>query len=151
MINLSAAEPATDVTDFPSIPVAPGPVTAGARGMLRFVADHAVIVADVDGVITYWNSGAEELLGYQATDALGRHLDMVIPEHLRQAHWSGFHRAMLHPQVKDLAADLPVLCADGQVRSFPGRLLVLSDGLGVALGAMAIYAPSGTTGRRPFE
>ena len=60
------------------------------------MADHAVIVADVDGVITYWSSGAEELLGYQAKDALGRHVDMVIPEHLRKDHWAGFHRAMLN-------------------------------------------------------
>lgn len=114
------------------------------------MVDHAVIVADVDGVITYWGSGAEELLGYRADEALGRYVDILIPEHLRAAHWSGFHRAMLTPQVKDMAADLPVLCADGQVRTFPGRLLVLSDGLGVALGAMAIYASSGTTGVHPF-
>jgi hypothetical protein len=60
------------------------------------------------------------------------------------------HRAMAQPQAKDMAADLPVQCADGQVRAFPGRLLVLSDGMGVALGAIGIYAPTGTTGRRPF-
>lgn len=57
---------------------------------------------------------------------------------------------MAHPQVKDLAADLPVLCADGQEGHFPGRLLVLCDGLGTAVGAMAIYAPAGSTGVRPF-
>lgn len=52
--------------------------------------------------------------------------------------------------LKDLAADLPVLCADGEVRSYAGRLLVLSDGLGTALGAMAIYASEGSTGVAPF-
>lgn len=57
---------------------------------------------------------------------------------------------MAHPQVKDLAADLPVACADGQLRSFAGRFLVLSDGLGTALGAIAIYTSDGTTGVRPF-
>jgi len=54
------------------------------------------------------------------------------------------------PTIKDLAADLPVLCADGEVRHFAGRLLVLSDGLGTAIGALAIYASAGTTGVQPF-
>jgi hypothetical protein len=57
---------------------------------------------------------------------------------------------MAAPKVRDMLADLPVRCADGEVRAFAGRLLVLSDGLGVALGAVAVYSPSGTTGMRPF-
>ncbi len=32
----------------------------------------------------------------------------------------------------------------------PGRLLVLSDGLGLAIGAMGIFTPHGSTGIRPF-
>jgi hypothetical protein len=56
---------------------------------------------------------------------------------------------MQEPKIKDLAADLPVRCSDGEVRSSAGRLLVLSDGLGAALGAIAIYSATGTTGVRP--
>ena len=52
--------------------------------------------------------------------------------------------------MKDLAADIPVLCADGQMRELAGRLLVLSDGLGAAIGAMGIFAADGTTGIKPF-
>jgi hypothetical protein len=40
---------------------------------------------------------------------------------------------------------------DGQIREFPGRLLVLSDGLGTAIGAIAIYAPAGSTGITPLS
>ncbi len=54
------------------------------------------------------------------------------------------------PAVRDLAADLPVLCADGEIRIFAGRLLVLSDAVGVALGALAIYTDDASTGLRPF-
>jgi PAS domain S-box-containing protein len=111
---------------------------------------HALVAADVEGVIVQWSAGAEELFGYRADEVVGRPVDVIVPEHLREAHWRGFSRAMAAPQVKDMAADLPVLCADGQVRTFAGRLLALSDGLGVALGALAIYARSGTTGVRPF-
>lgn len=124
--------------------VAPVPAPAGKT------TGHAVVVADTDGVITRWNAGARALFGYPAEQAVGQSLDLIVPEHLREAHWAGFRRAMREPQVKDLAADLPVRCADGEVRHFAGRLLVLGDGLGTAIGAMAIYAGEGTTGIRPF-
>jgi PAS domain S-box-containing protein len=109
-----------------------------------------VIETDTAGVIQRWNDGAEELFGHPAAVALGRKVDFIVPWHLRDAHWTGFHRAMNEPKIKDLAADLPVLCADGEVRHFAGRLLVLSDGLGTALGALAIYASEGATGVHPF-
>lgn len=112
--------------------------------------DHIVIVADTDGVIRQWNATAERVIGHPASVVLGRPVDVLIPEHLRDRHWAGFHRAMREPKLRDLAADLPVVCADGQTRSFAGRLLVLIDAFGTAVGAMAILAPTGTTGRHPF-
>ena len=115
------------------------------------MTDHAIVVADADGTITWWSPSAEVLFGHSAAAALGRSLDLIVPDGLRARHWAGFQRAMEAPQVKDLAADIPVLCADGQVKEFAGRLLVLSDGLGAALGAMGIFAADGTTGIRPFR
>jgi PAS domain S-box-containing protein len=114
------------------------------------MADHAVLITDVHGTITSCNEGVERLLGHRSSDVLGRSVDLFIPEHLRDAHWAGFRRAMDAPKIKDMAADLPVLCADGEVRTFAGRLLVLCDALGEALGAMAIYTP-GSTGVRPLR
>ncbi len=115
------------------------------------MAFHAVIETDTDGIIRRWDSGAAELFGHPATLALGKSVDFIIPEHLRDAHWAGFRRAMREPKIKDLAADLPVLCADGKIRPFPGRLLVLSDGLGRAIGALVICASEGTTNLHPFD
>jgi PAS domain S-box-containing protein len=114
------------------------------------MADHAVVVADGNGRITWWSPGAEALFGYAAAVAIGQTLDLIVPEALRGRHWAGFRQAMHVPQIKDLAADIPVLCADGRVKDFAGRLLVLSDGLGVALGAIGIFAAEGTTGFKPF-
>lgn len=68
---------------------------------------HAVIVADTEGLISRWDSGAETLFGWSEVDAVGQSLDLVVPKHLRDAHWKGFKRAMLHPQIKDLAARPP--------------------------------------------
>ena len=41
-----------------------------------------------------WNRAAAALLGFSAEEALGQNLDLVIPEHLRAAHWRGFDAAM---------------------------------------------------------
>jgi PAS domain S-box-containing protein len=120
------------------------------RCRISAVTDHAIVVADADGTITWWSPGAEVLFGHSAAAALGQSLDLIVPDALRARHWAGFQRAMEAPQVKDLAADIPVLCADGQVKEFAGRLLVLSDGLGAAFGAMGIFAADGTTGIKPF-
>src|SRR5579871_467592 len=39
-----------------------------------------VVVTDLTGRITYWNSAAEDLLGWPATDAIGRSiLDLCLP------------------------------------------------------------------------
>jgi len=114
------------------------------------VTEHAIVVVDADGNITQWSPGAEALFGHSAAAALGQSLDLIVPDAFRTRHWAGFRQAIRAPQVKDLAADIPVLCADGQVKEFAGRLLVLSDGLGAALGAMGIFAAEGTTGIRPF-
>ena len=114
------------------------------------VATHALIQTDVQGVIRRWDAGAEALFGYPADEVIGRLVDLIVPAQYREAHWAGFRRAMGAPKVKDLAADLPVRCADGEVRTFAGRLLVLSDGLGTALGAIAVFVDEGSTGNHPF-
>jgi PAS domain S-box-containing protein len=121
------------------------------RCRIDAVTVHAIVVADADGTITWWSAGAEALFGHSAGAALGQSLDLIVPDALRARHWAGFRRAMEAPRVKDLAADMPVLCTDGQVKEFAGRLLVLSDGLGAALGAMGIFAADGTTGIKPFR
>jgi len=45
----------------------------------------AMIFADRDGRIRLWNDAAERLFGYAAEQAVGQSLDIVIPEHLREA------------------------------------------------------------------
>ena len=54
----------------------------------------AVVVVDREGVIRLWNQGAERIFGWPAGEALGRSLDLIVPERLRERHWEGFHRAV---------------------------------------------------------
>jgi PAS domain S-box-containing protein len=61
--------------------------------ILQYIAE-ALVFADVDGIIQRWNPGAESLFGFDAAEAAGQSLDLIIPEPLRKAHWAGFQRAV---------------------------------------------------------
>lgn len=63
-------------------------------GAILDQAADAVIFADTEGVIRVWNAAATLVFGFAAEEALGKGLDLIIPAHLRQAHWTGFQRAM---------------------------------------------------------
>lgn len=52
----------------------------------------AIIFADREGAIRFWNSGAEEMFGFTKEEALGESLDIIIPERLRERHWEGYCR-----------------------------------------------------------
>ena len=63
-------------------------------------APDAIIFADREGTIRVWNESAVALFGYAPDEAIGRSLDLIIPEHLRRAHWEGFHQAIARGQTK---------------------------------------------------
>jgi PAS domain S-box-containing protein len=69
-----------------------------AESILEQIAD-AVIYADEKGTIRRWNHAAA-LFGYSAPEAVGRNLDLIVPEHLRAAHWHGFEAAMTNGVMK---------------------------------------------------
>jgi PAS domain S-box-containing protein len=64
-----------------------------ADEILDQVAD-AIICADRTGAIIRWNRACTALFGFSAEEALGQSLELIIPEHLRAAHWSGFDAAV---------------------------------------------------------
>jgi PAS domain S-box-containing protein len=57
-------------------------------------APDAIIFVDTKGVVRFWNESAKAVFGYSADEALGRSLDLIIPERLRRAHWDAFQRAI---------------------------------------------------------
>jgi PAS domain S-box-containing protein len=67
--------------------------------ILDAVAD-ALIYADRSGSIQRWNHASERLFGYSADEALGKNLELIIPEHLRSAHWNGFNAAITSGTMK---------------------------------------------------
>jgi two-component system cell cycle sensor histidine kinase/response regulator CckA len=45
--------------------------------LLEFASD-AIIVTDAEGIVTYWNSGASRIYGWESNDALGRDLHALL-------------------------------------------------------------------------
>ena len=85
----------------------------------------AIIAADRDGIIRFWNPGAERLFGYSRDEALGRSLDLTIPERLRQRHWDGYNRVIQIGQSRYGEGDVlsaPALRRDGTTISVELRL-----------------------------
>src|SRR5215471_9888948 len=70
-----------------------------AERILDQVAD-AVIYADPAGTILRWNRASSALFGHSAEEAIGKSVELIIPEHLRAAHWKGFDAAMASGAMK---------------------------------------------------
>ncbi len=54
-------------------------------GILAIAAD-AIITIDHEQRIVHFNSGAEEMFGYKAGEAIGRHLAILLPPRFRAVH-----------------------------------------------------------------
>lgn len=63
-------------------------------GQVVAVVGDAVVACDRTGAIVLWNPAAERIFGFSESEALGRSLDIIIPERLRGRHWVGYHKTM---------------------------------------------------------
>src|SRR5262244_596475 len=111
-----------------------------AKALLSTRSD-AVVAADRDGIIRFWNRGAERIFGHAADAAIGRSLDLIIPERLRQRHWDGYRHTMATGQSRYGEGDLlsvPALRADGATISVEFTIAPLKSVAGKMIGIVAI-------------
>ena len=104
-------------------------------------AAEAVIYADRDGVIRFWNPGAERVFGFTAAEAIGQSLDLIIPERQRPRHWAGYDQVMRTGRSRYGSGDLlsvPALRKDGGRISVEFTIVPLKDAGGAMLGMAAI-------------
>ena len=47
---------------------------------LLHTRSYAIVAADRDGIICFWNPGVERIFGHAAADTIGHSLDLIIPE-----------------------------------------------------------------------
>lgn len=111
-----------------------------ARAVLAARSD-ALVAADKDGIIRFWNPGAERIFGHASGEAVGRSLDLIIPERLRLRHWDGFRHTMETGQSRYGEGDLlavPALRKDGATISVEFTIVPLTDETGRMDGMVAI-------------
>ncbi|HMN73499.1 MAG TPA: PAS domain S-box protein [Rhodoblastus sp.] len=110
------------------------------RALLASASD-AILATDRNGVIEFWNPGAERIFGFSAGQAVGRSLDIIIPENLRARHWRGWAHALETGQSRYSAGELlsvPALTADGRRISVEFTIVILRDDDGRPSGVAAI-------------
>ncbi|HYT31716.1 MAG TPA: PAS domain S-box protein [Thermoanaerobaculia bacterium] len=108
----------------------------------RIVEDSpiAILYADRDGKIRFWNAGAEAMFGYPAQEALGQSLDLIVPERQRARHWEGWNRVMASGVTKygrDALA-VPATRKDGTRISIEFNIVLLRAPTGELAGAAAM-------------
>jgi len=111
-----------------------------AATLLRATPD-AVVYADAEGLIRFWNDGAERIFGFVAAEALGQSLDIIIPQSLRQRHWDGYRKTMATGETRYGAGDLlsvPAVRKDGSRISIEFTVTPFHDAAGKMIGIAAV-------------
>jgi PAS domain S-box-containing protein len=104
-------------------------------------AADAIVYADAQGVIRFWNAGASRIFGFSEAEAVGQSLDLIIPERLRARHWEGFERTMRTGASRYGDGDLlsvPALRKDGARISVEFTIVPFRDEDGRIAGIAAI-------------
>jgi len=93
---------------------------AGAIGQTRFeniaaTSPDGIICADHHGDITFWNAACERLFGFTADGAVGKSLDIIVPERMRGGHGGGLQRVAAggKPRLVGTTVELDAVRQDG--------------------------------------
>jgi PAS domain S-box-containing protein len=111
-----------------------------AAAVLSTAAD-AIVATDRDGLIRYWNPGAERIFGHSRAAAVGQSLDLIIPENLRTRHWQGYREVIQTGESRYGHGDLlavPALRKDGRRISVEFTIVPLRDASGQVEGMVAL-------------
>ena len=99
----------------------------------------AMILADREGIVRVWNAAAGRIFGHPPQAAIGQSLDIIIPERFRDAHWTGYDRALLDGATKYAGQSLATrsVRANGDTFYVELSFAILLGDTGEALGALA--------------
>jgi PAS domain S-box-containing protein len=101
---------------------------------------EAVIYSNRQGIIERWNDASSVMFGYTTDEAMGQSLDLIIPEHLRAAHWRGFEAAMASGMTRLHGRPTVTRAAHKSGRKLYVEMsfALVTDRLGTVLGSVAI-------------
>jgi PAS domain S-box-containing protein len=111
-----------------------------AQALLATSGD-AILAADRDGIITFWNPGAERIFGFARDEVVGKPLEIIIPDSLRARHDEGFRRTMATGETRYGAGELlavPAVTRDGRRISIEFSIVLMRDACGAPVGMAAI-------------
>jgi PAS domain S-box-containing protein len=104
-----------------------------SQNRLTLIADSsqdAIIGKNLDGIVTHWNKGAEEIYGYTAQEMIGRHISTLAPEdkadeiseilrHIRKGERVGYFESIRitkdHRKLNMSISVSPIYDSDGKV------------------------------------
>ena len=115
-------------------------MTAGFIERLATDCPDAVVYADRDGNIRFWNRSASRIFGFAEAEALGQTLDLIVPEGLRARHWEGYNRVMAGRASRYGDGDVlsvPAMRKDGRRISIEFTILPVHDEAGAMVGIAA--------------
>lgn len=101
------------------------------RQLVQAMGD-AVVASDPGGAIILWSPGAERLFGHTEQEAIGKSLDLIVPQRQQQRHWDGYHKTMATGQTRygNDVLRVPAVHKDGRTLSiaFTVALMHSPDG-----------------------
>jgi PAS domain S-box-containing protein len=100
----------------------------------------AIVVADANEKIVLWNPAATRIFGYSEAEALGKTLDLIVPERHRQKHKEGYSKSMETgtTRYRTSLLKVPAKHQDGSTLSIAFTVGMLFDGSQKANGVVAI-------------
>ena len=121
---------------------------ATVRTLLE-TAVQGILAIDVHGSVVIANRAAEEMFGYGRNELLGRPLEILLPDHLRERHAMNRETFLTHlePRPMGLGFDLQGLRRDGT--HFPVEIGL--NGLETAEGKLAVAFINDITERKRTE
>lgn len=96
----------------------PRPADFGIGRLFSNIRDAVIVGNADDGLISLWNPGAEAMFGYLADEMVGKPIELIVPDRLKEQHRAGLarYRASGQGAVIDssLAVELPALHKSGR-------------------------------------
>src|SRR5690348_3786496 len=97
---------------------------AHLHSYLRFrdlleAAPYAIFEVDRDGTIVLLNAAAEAMFGYPRDELLGKLIEILVPESLRQRHKEHRDRYAEHPTMRPMGIGLELFARRKDGTEFP--------------------------------